>query len=455
MITSSSTTTWWQRRNSSGRSFSPIAVACHGSTIATRFSPKWMDGSMSEALVLEGKTIVLGVTGSIAAFKAVEVLRRLTTSGANVVAMMTRTARRFVGPLTFQTLSRHPVMLDEDAFRSTDPRMKHIWMAETGDLVLVAPATADIIGKYANGIADELLSTFLLTTVAPVLLAPAMETNMYTNPIVQNNLARLKAVGIEILEAQHGVLASGKVGQGRMVEPEQIVARVIERLTVPAIPNDLAERTVLVTAGPTQEPIDPVRFISNPSSGKMGYAIAEAARQRGAEVILVSGPTNLTPPAGVRSVSVRTACDMYAAVLQAFERADVVIKAAAVSDYRPKQFFPYKVKKTEDVQRLELVRNPDILAALGQRKGGRVLVGFAAETEELMANARQKVQAKQLDMIVANDVSRAGSGFQSDANKVVILHDDGRVEDLPLMSKRQLAHAILARVVERLRGSDR
>jgi phosphopantothenoylcysteine decarboxylase/phosphopantothenate--cysteine ligase len=411
-----------------------------------------MDDHMTEAHTLEGKTIVLGVTGSIAAFKAVEVLRHLTKAGANVVTMMTRAACQFVGPLTFQTLSRHPVMLDEDAFRSTDPRMKHIWMAETGDLVLVAPATADIIGKYANGIADDLLSTFLLTTVAPVLLAPAMETNMYTNPMVQNNLARLKSVGVEVLEAAHGVLASGKIGQGRMVEPEQIVVRVTERLTASAIPHDLLERTVLVTAGPTQEPIDTVRFISNPSSGKMGYAIAEAARQRGAEVILVSGPTDLPAPQGVQSHSVRTACEMHEVVVREYEKVDVVIKAAAVSDYRPKQFIPYKVKKTEDVQTVELVRNPDILAELAQRKGKRVLVGFAAETDDLLANAQKKVQAKHLDMIVANDVSHAGSGFRSDDNKVLILHDHGQIEDLPAMSKQRLAHEILARVAERLRA---
>ncbi|HSF33049.1 MAG TPA: bifunctional phosphopantothenoylcysteine decarboxylase/phosphopantothenate--cysteine ligase CoaBC [Candidatus Tectomicrobia bacterium] len=407
---------------------------------------------MSEAQALEGKTIVLGVTGSIAAFKAVEVLRRLTKAGANVVTMMTRAACQFVGPLTFQTLARHPVMLDEEAFRSTDPRMKHIWMAETGDLVLVAPATADIIGKYANGIADDLLSTFLLTTVAPVMLAPAMETNMYTNPIVQHNMARLKAWGIEVIEAEHGVLASGKVGQGRMVEPEQIVARVTERLSAPRKPQDLIDRTVLVTAGPTQEPIDTVRFISNPSSGKMGYAIAEAAHQRGAKVILVSGPTNLTPLRGVTSHHIRTACEMREAVVREYETADVVIKAAAVSDYRPKQFIPYKVKKNEEMQTVELVRNPDILAELGQRKGKRVLVGFAAETDDLLTNAQKKVQSKHLDMIVANDVRHAGIGFQSDENKVLILHDNGRVEDLPLMSKQQLAHEILARVVARLRA---
>jgi phosphopantothenoylcysteine decarboxylase/phosphopantothenate--cysteine ligase len=235
-----------------------------------------------------------------------------------------------------------------------------------------------------------------------------------------------------------------------MAEPHQIVARVIARLAAPAIPQDLIGRTVLVTAGPTQEPIDPVRFISNPSSGKMGYAIAEAARQRGADVILVSGPTHLTPPPGVKSHSVRTACEMYEAVVREFGKADVVIKAAAVSDYRPKQFIPYKVKKSEDVQALELVRNPDILAELGQHKGKRVLVGFAAETDDLLANAQKKVQMKHLDMLVANDVSQAAIGFQSDENKVLILHDDGRIEDLPLMSKRQLAHAILARVGERL-----
>jgi phosphopantothenoylcysteine decarboxylase/phosphopantothenate--cysteine ligase len=411
-----------------------------------------MDDQMIGMQALKGKTIVLGVTGSIAAFKAVEVLRHLTKAGATVVPIMTRAACHFVGPLTFQTLSRQPVMLDEEAFRSTDPRMKHIWMAQTGDLVLVAPATADIIGKYANGIADDLLSTFLLTTIAPVILAPAMETNMYTNPIVQSNLARLKSLGIEVIEAEQGVLASGKVGEGRMVEPEHIAARVIKRLTAPAIPSDLLERTVLVTAGPTQEPIDAVRFISNPSSGKMGYAIAEAARQRGAEVVLVSGPTNLVAPQEVKLHNVQTACEMREAVLCEYEKADVIIKAAAVSDYRPKQFIPYKVKKTEDVQTVVLVRNPDILAELGQRKGKRVLVGFAAETEDLLVNAQKKVQAKHLDLIVANDVSHAGSGFRSDENKVLILHDNGQIEDLPLMSKQQLAHEILARVVERLRA---
>jgi phosphopantothenoylcysteine decarboxylase/phosphopantothenate--cysteine ligase len=237
-----------------------------------------------------------------------------------------------------------------------------------------------------------------------------------------------------------------------MVEPEQIVARVITRLTAPAISNDLVERTVLVTAGPTQEPIDTVRFISNPSSGKMGYAIAEAARQRGAEVILVSGPTSLAAPPGVQLHPVRTACEMREAVLHEYERADVIIKAAAVSDYRPKQFIPYKVKKTADVQTVQLVRNPDILAELGRCKGKRVLVGFAAETEDLLLNAQKKVQAKHLDLIVANDVSHAGSGFRSDENKALILHDHGQVEDLPLMSKQQLAHEILARVVERLRA---
>jgi phosphopantothenoylcysteine decarboxylase/phosphopantothenate--cysteine ligase len=407
---------------------------------------------MNDARALEGKTIVLGVTGSIAAFKAVEILRRLTKAGAEVVTIMTRMASQFVGPLTFQTLSRQPVMLDDDSLRFADPRMQHIWMAERGDLVLVAPITADIIGKYAHGIADNLLSTFLLTTVAPVILAPAMETNMYMNPMVQSNLARLKAMGVEIIEAEHGVLASGKIGQGRMAEPDQVVARVMARLHAPMMPQDLVRRTILVTAGPTQEPIDTVRFISNPSSGKMGYAIAEAARERGAEVILVSGPTNLTPPLGVRLHHVRTAREMRQAVLNAYDVADAVIKAAAVSDYRPKQFIPYKVKKTEDVQTIEFVRNPDILAELGRHKGKRVLVGFAAETEDLLDNAQKKVQAKHLDMIVANDVSDPQIGFRSDENKVLILHDDGRIEDLPLMSKRELSHAILNRVAERLRA---
>lgn len=405
---------------------------------------------MSEPPLLAGKTVVLGVTGSIAAYKAVEVLRRLTKAGAGVVTIMTRAACHFVGPLTFQTLSRHPVMLDDEAFRSPDPRMKHIWMAEVGDVVLVAPATADNIGKFANGIADDLLSTFLLTTVAPVILAPAMEPNMYAHPIVQENLRRLIRLGVEIVQPEHGLLASGKIGQGRLAEPDHIAQRVIERLTGAAITGDLRGRTVLVTAGPTQEPLDTVRYISNPSSGKMGYAIAQAAYERGAAVILVSGPTALTPPAGVKVCGVTTAAEMRQVVLSEYDHVDVVIKAAAVSDYRPKQAAPYKVKKTEDVQLLELVRNPDILAELGQQKGKRVLVGFAAETEDLLTNARKKVQTKNLDMIVANDVGKNGIGFRSDDNKVLILYNDGRIEDLPRMSKRQLAHEILARVVERL-----
>jgi phosphopantothenoylcysteine decarboxylase/phosphopantothenate--cysteine ligase len=277
-----------------------------------------------------------------------------------------------------------------------------------------------------------------------------METNMYLNPIVQGNLARLKSIGADIIEAEHGVLASGKVGQGRLAEPEQIAKRVMERLIAPSITQDLRGRTVLVTAGPTQEPLDSVRFLSNPSSGKMGYAIAQAAQERGAEVILVSGPTSLTPPRGVQFRQIRTAMEMHAAVFKAFEKVDVVIKAAAVSDYRPKQAVPYKIKKTDEAQVVELVRNPDILAELGQHKGKRVLVGFAAETEDLLTNAHKKVQAKNLDMIVANDVGQPEVGFGSDDNKVLILHADGQIEDLPQMSKHQLAHEILGRVVARL-----
>jgi phosphopantothenoylcysteine decarboxylase/phosphopantothenate--cysteine ligase len=402
---------------------------------------------MNQERALEGKTLVLGVTGSIAAFKAVEILRGLTRAGANVIVILTRAACQFVGPLTFQTLSRNPVMTDAEAFQSSDPRMKHIWMAETADLVLVAPATANMIGKYAHGIADDLLSTFLLTTTAPVVLAPAMEPNMYAHATVQGNLARLKELGVEVIEAGYGPLASGKIGQGRLAEPEEIVAYVVEFL---AVRKDLAGRTVLVTAGPTQEPLDTVRFISNPSSGKMGYALAEAARQRGAEVILVSGPSSLPSPAGVACLRVRTALEMREAVLDAYEKADVVIKAAAVSDYRPKQALPYKVKKSSEVQTIELVRNPDILAELGQRKGQRVLVGFAAETEDLLANAQKKVMAKNLDLIVVNDVGKEEIGFRSDDNKVLIVYADGRIEDLPKMSKGRLAHEILTRAAVRL-----
>jgi phosphopantothenoylcysteine decarboxylase/phosphopantothenate--cysteine ligase len=393
--------------------------------------------------VLNGKRILLGVTGSIAAYKAAELLRELIKRGAEVQVVMTQAATRFVAPLTFETLSRQPVLLDMFSL-AYGSHIGHIEATARADLFVIAPATANTMAKLAHGLADDFLSNIYLASRCPVLLAPAMDSDMYQHVVVQENLARLRDRGVHIVGPASGELASGLTGPGRLVEPQEIV-EAIERLLQPS--RDLAGEVVLVTAGPTREPLDPVRYLSNRSSGKMGYAIVEAAAARGAQVILVSGPTALPLPRGADVVHVETAQEMHDAVLAKLEAATVVIKAAAVADYRPKHVAGRKLKKDETVPAVTLESTPDILAEVGKRKGRRILVGFAAETEDLVANARKKLQRKNLDLMVANDVSQPGAGFDSDTNLVKILDARGGVEELPLQTKRWVADRVLDRVV--------
>jgi phosphopantothenoylcysteine decarboxylase / phosphopantothenate---cysteine ligase len=393
--------------------------------------------------VLTGKRILLGVTGSIAAYKAVELLRELMRRGAEIQVVMTEAATKFVAPLTFETLSRQPVLLDMFSL-AYGSRIGHIEATQRADVFLVAPATAQTIARMALGLADDFLSCIFLASRCPVLVAPAMDSDMYQHAAVQQNLATLRGRGVHIVEPGHGELASGLVGPGRLAELPEIVAAV-ERVLVGT--HDLKEQVVLVTAGPTREPLDPVRFLSNRSSGKMGYAIAEAAAARGAHVILVTGPTALTIPQGVDVVHVETAQEMYEVVLAKLPAATVVIKAAAVADYRPKRVADRKIKKDETVPEVALEPTLDILAEVGKRKGARIVVGFAAETDELVASARKKLQRKHVDLMIANDVRLPGAGFDTDTNVVKILDAEGGVEDLPLLSKREVAHRILDRVV--------
>jgi len=400
--------------------------------------------------MLRGKVVVLGVTGGIAVYKAVELLRLLTKAGATVHVVMTRGAAEFVTPLTFQTLSGNPVHLELFNLIS-EQEIGHISLAERADLFVVAPATANFIGKVASGIADDLLTTAVMATRAPVLIAPAMNVNMYQNPIYQENEARLKRHGYLIVPPASGMLACGYEGEGKLPEPELIFEEAVAALT----PKRLAGQRIVVTAGPTREEIDPVRFISNHSSGKMGYAIARHARLRGAEVILVTGPTALATPYGVNVLRVESAEQMRAAVLGQLDATDIVIKAAAVADYRPRLRAESKVKKGADHLAIELEKNPDILSEVGARKGDRVVVGFAAETNDLVANATSKLNRKNLDLIVANDVSQEGAGFNIDTNIAKLLFRDGRVEDVPLMGKEELAGIILDRVEQLVKEKGR
>jgi phosphopantothenoylcysteine decarboxylase/phosphopantothenate--cysteine ligase len=395
---------------------------------------------------LEGKTVVLGVSGGIACYKAAEIVRLLRTAGARVRVVMTRHAAEFVTPLTMQTLSGEPVATD--LFDLTqESEIGHIRLADSASVVVVAPATANLVAKAAAGIADDLLSTVLVATRAPVLLAPSMNVHMFENDLVQANLEKLRQHGFRVLDPGIGYLACGYEGAGRLAEPEDIVGEV-ERTVGPM---DLGGERVLVTAGPSREPIDPVRFVSNRSSGKMGYALARAAWRRGAEVVLVSGPTGLAAPYGVCRVSVSTAAEMREAVLKEFGRATIALMAAAVADYRPAHPAEQKLKKTAGPARLDLERTVDVLAELGARRGRCFLVGFAAETENLVANAERKLREKSLDLIVANDVSRADSGFETDTNEVVMIDPGGRV-DVPLAAKEEVAERILDRVLA-LRGA--
>ena len=396
-------------------------------------------------MVLENKRIILGVCGGIAAYKAIELLRLLTKAGADVHVIMTHAAQEFVTPLTFQTLSSNPV--HTELFNLIAEReIGHISLADRADLFIVAPATANIIGKIAAGIADDMLTTTVMATKAPVLFAPAMNVNMFTNPIYQENEQKLRRLGYLFEEPVSGTLACGWEGDGKLAAPETIFESAVTALTN----KDLAGRTILITAGPTREEIDPVRYISNHSSGKMGYALARAARRRGAQVLLISGPTALAKPDGVHFVSVTSANEMQGEVMARAAEYDVVIKAAAVADYRPLVRNSSKIKKKAESATIELVKNPDILAGLGRMEKRPFLVGFAAETDALAENATRKLNEKNLDMIVANDVSQADAGFNVDTNRALLLFKDGSSNMCELMSKDQLAEAILDNVAVRL-----
>lgn len=396
----------------------------------------------------QGKQVVLGVCGGIAAYKAVELLRLLVKGGADVQVVMTASAREFVAPLTFQTLSGNPV--HGDLFNLIQEReIGHIALADRADLFIVAPATANVIGKVAGGIADDLLTTTIMATRAPVLFVPAMNVNMWENPIYQGNQAKLAALGYHFMAPACGDLACGWQGQGKLPEP----AAIYDDAASLVGSRELAGRTVLVTAGPTREELDPVRYLSNHSSGKMGYALARAARNRGARVILVSGPVELPAPQKVELVPVTTAQEMHAAVMAWRDSADVIIKAAAVADYRPVRRSGEKLKKgSEEGLTIEMARNPDILAELGGGEGRAVLVGFAAETGSLLEHARAKLAAKRVDLLVANDVTAAGAGFGSDTNVVCLLDRHGFVEELPCLAKETVAARILDRVQTLLAG---
>jgi len=397
--------------------------------------------------MLVNKTVVLGVTGSIAAYKAADIASKLNQAGAKVEVIMTESATRFITPLTFRSLTGRPVVTSMWELAS-EFSIEHVALAEAADVVVIAPATANIIAHLAAGIADDMLSCTVLATKAPVILAPAMNVNMFENPITQENLARLKARGFIIVEPAYGRLASGKIGLGRLAEVDKILGTIGQVL---GRSGDLAGRRIVVTAGGTREPIDPVRLIGNRSSGKMGYAMAEAARDRGTTVTLITAPTSLPKPVGIEVIPVETALQMREAVAKAVAQADALIMAAAVADYQPKSVAKAKIKKETPSLTLELIRTPDILTEV---KGDFVKIGFAAESEDVVANAKQKLTEKQLDLIVANDITDKDSGFGVDTNKVTLIDREGRVESLPLLTKREVADKILDRVVEMLTGME-
>jgi len=401
----------------------------------------WARTGMAEGL--KDKQIVLGICGGIAAYKAADFLRLLVKCGANVRVVMTRAAQAFVGPVTFEALSKSPVWTHLFKGRH-DGALKHIQWADEADGAVIIPATANTIGKMAHGIADDPLTTLVLALGAPILVCPAMNVNMYENALVKKNIERLRQAGFHFAGPGTGSLACGHEGAGRLAPIEDIA----EQLRCLLSPQDLAGVSVLVTAGPTREPVDPVRFIGNPSSGKMGYALARAANRRGAKVLLISGPTVLGDPQGVSVIRVKTAQEMFDAVMAHGDDHGVIIKAAAVSDWRPMSVSQDKLKKAEMEHTLSLERTPDILKALGeQKKGHQILVGFAAETQDLLENARAKMAEKNVDLMVGNLVGTGHSGFGSDSNQASILSRDGGVEALPVMDKGDLADIILDRVL--------
>lgn len=393
-------------------------------------------------IMLSNKTIVIGVTGGIAAYKAAELVSKLKKLHAEVHVIMTDNAKEFITPLTLQTLSQNKVITNMFE-KITDWEIEHISLAQKADLFIIAPATANIIGKIANGIADDMLTTTIMAAKAPVLIASAMNTNMYENQIVQSNISKLKKLGYYFIDPDTGMLACGQEGKGRLADIDDIIEKACR---VILFKPDLAGKTVLVTAGPTREYFDPVRFITNSSSGKMGYSIAKVAASRGANVILISGPVNLKKPHGVELIKVISADQMYEEVFKRYECADVIIKSAAVSDFKPKQYFESKIKKKNNLP-IEMEKNIDILSHLGSKKGNRILVGFSMETEKLEESSINKLKEKNLDMIVANDLKQEGAGFQVDTNIVKIINKFGIVKDYPMMSKERVANVILDEVL--------
>ncbi len=409
---------------------------------------------MEPVPLLRGKRILLGVTGGIAVYKVCTLASHLTQMGAEVDVVMTEAATRFVAPLTFEALTGRPVYTDmwRTGGAGLPTHIAHVGLAHAADLLVIAPATANTIAKLACGLADNLLTTLALAATCPVLLAPAMDAGMWSHPATQANVAALRARGVHFAGPVRGRMASGLEGEGRMMEPEEILGYI---RWVMGRGGPLAGRRVVVTAGPTREFLDPVRFISNPSSGKQGFALAQAALDRGAEVTLITGPVSLATPVGARRVEVVTVQQMLDAVLEATADADALLMAAAVGDYRPATVAEHKIKKTADLT-LRLERTPDILAAVARRRAGtgfpRVVVGFAAESQDLLENARAKLEAKGLDLIVANDITAPDAGFAAETNRVVLLDREGGVEMLPLMSKAAVAGAVLDRVTRILAG---
>ena len=398
--------------------------------------------------MLKDKTVVIGVSGGIAVYKTLDVISRLRKLGVNVNVIMTKSATEFVTPLSFQSLSQNYVVCD----MFEDPKtwdVEHVSLAKRADVFLIAPATANVIGKIANGIADDMLTTTVMATKAKVLIAPAMNTNMYENPILQRNINTLKELGYNFVEPESGRLACGDTGKGKLASPEIIVDEVVKLLSKE---QDLKGKSIIVTAGPTVESIDPMRYITNRSTGKMGYSIAKEAIERGADVTLITGPTNLTPPQNLKKlVKIESAKDMYEAVLENLDENDVVIKSAAVADYKPKNNSNKKIKKSDDDLIIELDRNKDIAQEIGKIKNNKILVGFAAETNDLIQNASLKIKKKNLDFIVANDLTKEGAGFGVDTNIVKIIDKEGNITEYPKMKKEEVANIILNKIKELLR----
>lgn len=401
--------------------------------------------------MLKGKNVLLAVCGGIAAFKAAALVSKLVQAEANVKVMMTKSAKEFVTPLTFQALSRQPVY--ENTFIEPDPtKIAHIDLADWADVVLVAPATANTLAKLANGMADDMITTTLLATKAPIYLAPAMNVNMYSHPAVLRNVETLKQDGFIVVDGSEGFLACGWTGKGRMAEPEDLLEILMNHFTEKK--GILVGKKILITAGPTQEKIDPVRYFTNHSSGKMGYAIAQAAKEQGAEVILVSGPTSLQVPGGMLVEQIVSAKEMYEKAMEHYAEADIVIKAAAVADYRPRETFPQKKKKQEGDWFVGMERTIDILKTMGEKKNSQILVGFAAESEHVEEYATKKLQSKNLDLIVANNILMEGAGFKGDTNVITTITKDGMKKEYPLLSKAEAANSILSDIASYMERHD-